>query len=116
MDYATQVKPLLRRCLNCHGPSDRKSEFRMETREGLLKGGEISDFLGEPTVEPGNADKGLLIRFVLTPEDDPDNEVYRMPPEGERLTPEQIVLLRQWINQGLEWPPGATLIPDPEDR
>ena len=28
----------------------------------------------------------------------------QMPPKGERLTVEQIGLLRAWIDQGVEWP------------
>src|SRR5207244_3546858 len=35
---------------------------------------------------------------------DPDKV---MPAKGPRLTPEQIGLLRAWIDQGLEWPEGV---------
>ena len=30
-----------------------------------------------------------------------------MPQKGERLTPEQIGLLRAWIDQGADWPDSA---------
>lgn len=110
-----QVKPILKRCLRCHGPSEQKSEYRMEVRKNAIKGGEIAEFTGTPAIAPGDSQQSLMIRFVTAEEEDPYNEIYPMPPEGERLTPAQIELLRRWIDQGLKWPPGEDLLPPPEE-
>ncbi len=110
-----QVKPLLKRCLQCHGPSDQKSDYRMETRQAAIKGGEIAEFTEVPAITPGNSQLSLMIRFVMAEEEDPYNEIYPMPPEGERLTAQQIELLRRWIDQGLKWPPGEDLLPPLEE-
>ncbi len=110
-----QVKPILKRCLRCHGPSEQKSEYRMETRQAAIKGGEIAEFTEVPAITPGNSGQSLMIRFVIAEEEDPYNDIYPMPSEGERLTPQQIELLRRWIDQGLKWPPGADLLPPLEE-
>ncbi len=51
-------------------------------------------------IEPGKAAESLLIEYVSGAAD------TVMPPEGEgdRLAPEQVGLLRAWIDQGAPWP------------
>src|SRR5262249_45280249 len=40
VDFAKQIKPLLERsCIACHGPEKPRSNFRVDTRDALLKGG-----------------------------------------------------------------------------
>jgi len=65
---------------------------------------------------PGNLDESELVARI-TAEDETD----RMPPKslGRTLTPQEINLLKQWVEQGAEWknhwafiPPGAVQLPD----
>ena len=56
-----------------------------------------------PAVVPGKSADSLLIALVQGV--DPDNV---MPRKGSRLTPEQIGLLRAWIDQGALWDAGVT--------
>ena len=61
----------------------------------LLKGGDSG-----PVVVPGKSAESLLIALVQGL--DPDSV---MPKKGSRLTPEQVGVLRAWIDQGLQWEP-----------
>jgi hypothetical protein len=49
---------------------------------------------------PGDLSKSELVRRITTPDEDD-----RMPPakSGKHLTPQQIELLRRWIEQGAKW-------------
>ena len=52
---------------------------------------------------PGKSAESLLIALVQG--FDPDNV---MPRKGSRLTPEQVGLLRAWIDQGAPWDADVT--------
>jgi len=95
-DFARDVQPILTaRCLTCHGAKVQMHGLRLDRLRDALKGGES----GAPAVVPGNSAASLMIRYVsgLDP-----NVV--MPPTGGRLSPEQIAVLRTWIDRGAEWP------------
>ena len=98
-DFTLKVLPLLKsKCFACHGddPKKIKGELNMLTREGLLKGGEASD----KVLVPGKAEESDL--YVAVTWKDKDLE---MPPkENDRLTPEQIALVKAWIDAGAPWP------------
>jgi hypothetical protein len=96
VDYARDVRPILEaRCYSCHGAKKQKAGLRLDERASALRGG--SD--GVAAIRPGHATESELIRRVASPEVE-----EWMPPEGERLTPEQVGILRAWIDQGAKWP------------
>ena len=66
----------------------------MDVREAALQSGASG-----PAILPGRSAESRLIRFVsgIPPE-------MLMPQAGERLSDEEIGLLRAWIDQGAEWP------------
>ena len=97
--FSKEVKPILEAsCMKCHGRGKDKGGFRIDNRDTLLKGGESG-----PAVIAGKSAESLLIALVQGV--DPDN---LMPKKGSRLTPEQIGLLRAWIDQGLPWDKGVS--------
>ena len=99
VDFAKEIKPIFEAsCIKCHGRGRDKGGFQLDTRETLLKGGDSG-----PAVLAGNSAQSLLIALVQG--FDPDNT---MPKKGSRLTPEQIGLLRAWIDQGVPWVSGIT--------
>jgi ankyrin repeat protein len=106
IDFAQQIKPLLERsCVNCHSGAKPRGIFRIDCREAILKGGAS----GEPAIVPGHSEKSPLIDYVSG--NVPDSE---MPPKAQRkrfpgLKPEEVSLLRAWIDQGAEWPKGLLL-------
>ena len=94
VDFSKEIKPILEAsCIKCHGRGRDKGGLRIDTRETLLDGGDSG-----VAVVPGKSAESLLISLVQG--FDPDNI---MPKKGTRLTPEQIGLLRAWIDQGIPW-------------
>jgi hypothetical protein len=95
--FAANIRPLLaEKCLACHGgkPDEIKGEFDLRTRATALRGGES----GEPAIIPGNPDDSPLYQAIRW-------DGLEMPPkENDRLTSEQIELIRQWIAAGAPWP------------
>ncbi len=89
---------LSQKCLACHGndPAKIKGGLNLTTRAGALAGGE-----SERTVlAPGKPDESLL--YIAAARKDPD---LPMPPkENDKLTAEQVKLLRDWILTGAPWP------------
>ena len=102
IDFKRDIEPILvGRCYSCHGPKSQISGLRLDVRDAALKGGDS----GVAAVVPGRSSESPLIRYVSS--SDPKAV---MPPSGERLTAAQIETLRNWIDQGAEWPEGAVLI------
>ena len=95
VDFLREVRPILQeRCSECHGPKKQKGGLRLDAKTHAMKGGDDGK-----VIEPGHSDGSKLIRFIEGR--NPDDV---MPPKGERLTAEQIALLRRWIDEGADWP------------
>ena len=91
-DYARDIQPLLaRRCYICHGPSEQESGLALHIKTSATKRAES----GRTAIVPGQPSKSELLRRVLT-----DDAEIRMPPEGPRLTPDEIQKLKSWIAMG----------------
>jgi mono/diheme cytochrome c family protein len=104
VDFARDVKPIFdSACVKCHGKGKDKGGFSLETRELFFKGGDS----GAPVVS-GKSAQSLLIELVsgLDPE-------KVMPAKGSKLKPEQVSLLRAWIDQGAVWPAEVTFAKTP---
>src|SRR5881396_2060568 len=110
VDFVKGIKPIFEAsCIKCHGRGRTKGDLSIESRETLIKGGESG-----PAIIPGKSEESHLIELVAGL--DPDSV---MPQKGKRLTPEQIGLLRAWIDQGaprdasisFAKPPPANLFP-----
>src|SRR5262249_32329017 len=89
------------RCLACHGndPKQLKGEYDLRTRAAAIKGGES----GEVAIAPGEPDKSPLYRAITWQDD-----ALQMPPKAnDRLTVEQIAIIRRWIAAGAKWEEGS---------
>jgi hypothetical protein len=98
VDFTKDIKPILQNhCFKCHAGEKPKSHFLLTTRETALKGGDHG-----VDIVPGQSAKSPLIHYVAGLD-----EEMQMPPEGRGtpLTPEQVGLLRAWIDQGAAWEP-----------
>jgi hypothetical protein len=96
IDFARDIQPLLKqRCGECHGENKQKGGLRFDARAGAVKNGDS----GLPAIVPGKADESELLARVLS-----RDGTVRMPPEGERLTADEIALLKRWIDAGAVWP------------
>ena len=95
VDFRRDIEPLFReKCQVCHGTAQQANGLRLDTRAAALVGG-----YSGPVIKPGNSTESRLIRLVAGLEKD-----RIMPLGGERLTAEQVGLLRAWIDQGADWP------------
>ena len=93
--YLDEVKPVLAaRCYSCHGALKQESGLRLDTAAALLEGGDSG-----PAIAVGSHADSRIVEAVAG-----DPEVWRMPPEGEPLTPKQIAALKRWIDQGAKAP------------
>ena len=99
--FARKIQPLFKnKCLACHGdnPDKIKGGLDMSTLDGLLAGGESekpSLVVGDPFSSP--------LYLAVTREHESDWAA--MPPKNnDKLNPDQISYIKQWINAGAIWP------------
>ncbi len=98
VDYLRDIKPLLtKHCLACHSPVRQKSQYRIDTAEGVIRGGASG-----AAVMPLRSAESPLIHALTGTHDHP-----RMPPqdEGPPLSADEIDLVRRWIDAGAKAPP-----------
>lgn len=100
VDFAHQVLPILKKhCAECHAGEAKKGGLSMNTRAALLEGSEWG-----VVVKPGDADDGPFMELILS-----TDRTEKMPPKGDRVSPAEIAVLRDWINGGMPWDEGVTL-------
>lgn len=100
-DYLRDIKPLLKRaCYRCHGAAKQTSGLRLDTARAALIGGDSGE-----AVVPGESAESLLYLVVSGSED-----YEQMPPEGEgeRLKPDEVALIKRWIDGGAKFPEQET--------
>ena len=103
VDFARDVQPILERnCLRCHGEEKQKGELRLDTKATAFRGGGDG-----PAIVAGKSADSLLIQLVAGLEAD-----RVMPAKGDRVTTEQIGILRKWIDSGAPWPDTIARIGD----
>jgi cytochrome c553 len=98
--FENHIRPILaNNCYKCHTDSE-SGGLRLDSREGLLKGGEDG-----PVLSPGDPEKSLIITAVR------QTTSLKMPKNGKPLTPQEVADLTLWVKQGAVWPksaPGST--------
>lgn len=102
IDFVKDVRPIFQEhCYDCHAEDAQKSGLRLDVKSAAFTGGDNHG----PDIIPGNAEKSPLIQFLLT-----DVEDQMMPPKGDRLSPEEVRILTNWVNEGAVWPDGVDLV------
>ncbi|MCX7422801.1 MAG: DUF1549 domain-containing protein, partial [Planctomycetia bacterium] len=100
IDFVKEVQPIFAaKCDSCHGAKKQESAYRLDHKATAFKGGDIG-----PAILPDKSAESPLIRYVAGLDAD-----IKMPPEGDRLSSEQIAVLRAWIDQGADWPESASV-------
>ena len=100
VDFAKDIHPLLKKsCLACHNTTKAKAGLNLESPQAILKGGDSG-----PAAVAGKGAESLLLRSSAHQEDPV------MPPPGNKvnapeLTPEELGLLKLWIDEGLKGGP-----------
>lgn len=98
--FESKVRPIFaEHCYECHSAKAEqlKAELRLDTPEGVLKGGKSG-----PEIVAGEPEVSRLVKAVRYT--DPD---LKMPPKGKRLSAEQVSSLETWVRMGAPLPNGA---------
>src|SRR5947208_2057458 len=118
VDFNRDIRPILSdACFTCHGPEEksRQGNLRLDIRESAF-----AEHNGYSIIVPGSSATSRLYQKISS-----KDNAFRMPPawSGRSLTPKQIELFRQWIDQGAKWqshwafdPPKRSAIPEVKDK
>src|SRR5687767_4508286 len=91
--FTDKVQPILaEHCHKCHSHNADKIKggLVLDSLSGFLTGGDSG-----PAIVPGQPEKSLLIKAIGYGDED-----LQMPPKGEKLSPEKIRTLTQWVKMG----------------
>lgn len=87
VSFATDILPIIEsRCIGCHGGDRTEEGLDMKTHASIMAGSSNG-----PVIVPGDAVNSLLVELVAT---------QKMPKRGPKLTPPQVQLITDWVNQG----------------
>jgi len=94
--FERKVRPLLaQRCLECHSGDHAKGSLRLDSKAGVLAGGDTG-----PAVVPGKPGESLLVDAVNY------GDTYQMPPKS-KLASDEVAVLTRWVEIGAPWPEEA---------
>ena len=97
VDFASEVLPMFKQsCLACHNTTKPKAGLVLETPQTIAKGSENG-----PVVVAGNSGQSLLLDLAAHL-DDPHMPPPKNKVKAPDLTPEQLGILKLWIDQGAE--------------
>ena len=100
VNFNKDVVPILKAtCVECHNPKKVKGKLRLDNKADAMKGGKEGK-----DIVPGKAEESLMYKLLV--DKDPDN---RMPQDKDPLPADQIEKIKNWINQGADWPDGVTI-------
>src|SRR5579859_2027099 len=100
--FEKKIRPIfVERCYKCHSAQAEKVKggLLLDSREGLLKGGDSG-----PAIVPGEPDKSILIKALR------QTEELRMPVK-EKLPEDQIADFVAWVKMGAPDPRLAAAAP-----
>jgi mono/diheme cytochrome c family protein len=96
--YATDLKPIFdENCAKCHSGDHPKARLHMDTLEGILKGTKAGKI-----VTVGDSANSFIVKSIAHATEEKDDWMPPIPNKAgaKQLTPEQIGLVRAWIDQG----------------
>jgi hypothetical protein len=87
VSFSADVLPIFEsRCIGCHGGERTQEGLDLKTHASLMAGSN-NGFV----VTPGDAADSLLVDLVAN---------QKMPKRGPKLTPPQVQVITDWVNQG----------------
>jgi mono/diheme cytochrome c family protein len=87
VSFSADVLPIFEsRCIGCHGGERTQEGLDLKTHASLMAGSN-NGFV----VTPGDAADSLLVELVAN---------QKMPKRGPKLTPPQVQVITDWVNQG----------------
>ena len=96
IDFESDILPILEsNCLRCHDEENAEGGYRIDNHENAM------DY-----IEEGDAESSDFYLYLIS-----DDEEEMMPPpnEGGPLDDSDIKLIKNWIDQGAQWPVNVVL-------
>jgi hypothetical protein len=109
ISYNFHIRPILSdKCFTCHGPDANKREanLRLDTEEGAFKA--LKESPGKFALVSGKPMESELYHRITS--EDP-GELMPPPESNLSLTPQEIELIRKWIEQGAKYEPHWAFMP-----
>jgi hypothetical protein len=94
VDFGREIRPILaKNCFACHGPDEsaRQASMHLDTRKAAT--GEDGS---HKAILPGDSANSRVVLRITHPD-------LPMPPSGERLSAEEIALIKRWIDEGAHY-------------
>ena len=106
VEFNRDIRPILAdKCFTCHGPDSAKRQagLRLDRSEEAT-----AERDGPRAIVPRDISKSEVVHRIVSR--DPD---VQMPPpkSSQSLTPKEVELIRQWIEQGAEYQPHWAFLP-----
>ena len=87
VSFESQVLPVFEtKCSECHGLSNPEVRLTLISYEGVIKGSEYGI-----VIEPGEPIESYMIELI---------EKGEMPQDGEPVSPDELSLIKSWIEEG----------------
>jgi mono/diheme cytochrome c family protein len=88
--FEQKIRPVLEgTCIKCHGVAKTSGGLRLDTRGGMLAGGDTG-----PAVEPGDPENSLLVQAIR------HEDGLAMPPKKPKLPDATIADFVKWVRMG----------------
>ena len=102
VSYDKDVEPIfVKKCNFCHSGNIKEGKLDMSTFEALMKGGKKG-----ASIVPGKSKESLLYQLAGK------TQRPSMPPKSEEpLTPQELAIVKLWIDQGAKAPSAARVKP-----
>ncbi len=95
-DFGSKIAPIFKQhCYQCHGGEKQKGGLRLDHKAGAFAKADS----GELAIRAGEPQESELVKRIRSDDDD-----LRMPPDGPRLSQQQVDTIARWIERGAEWP------------
>jgi WD40 repeat protein len=96
--YEKDVEPVLvKKCFYCHSGNVKEGKLDMSSYDGLMKGGRH----GRPVIAGKSGESLLYLAAGKT------KRPFMPPKSEEPLTPEELAVIKLWIDQGAKAPAGV---------
>src|SRR5438046_7893340 len=104
----SQVRAIFaQHCLSCHDSKEQEGGLILETHQTLLKGGDDG-----AVIVPGKAAESLLVQQI-----EHTKKPFMPPPKkGDKLSPQEIAVIRAWIDAGAPASAAGEVAIAPTDR
>ena len=107
VSFNKDIRPILsENCFSCHGPDTAKIKggLRLDSHKAATTPGKS----GALALVPGSPEKSELLKRISSQDEE---EVMPPPKAHKKVTPEQVALLKQWIQEGAEYQAHWAFIP-----